>query len=73
MKPIVDISTKGYDFVQDINAKAVWLCEKAQITQMVKQEPLPTQLSEPATLLPILQSNIRPYTAMDDQETEVQS
>ncbi|EXJ71822.1 uncharacterized protein A1O5_05632 [Cladophialophora psammophila CBS 110553] len=51
LKPIVDISTKGYDFVQDINAKSVWLCERAQIKQMLKQEPLPTQLSEMAILL----------------------
>jgi NAD(P)-dependent dehydrogenase (short-subunit alcohol dehydrogenase family) len=41
--PIADIDLDGYDFVERVNARAVWLCERAAITQMLNQEPLPTQ------------------------------
>jgi NAD(P)-dependent dehydrogenase (short-subunit alcohol dehydrogenase family) len=32
-----------WDRIHSVNAKAVWLCERAEIQQLLKQEPLPTQ------------------------------
>lgn len=43
-KPITDLSIRDYEFVNDVNAKASWLLHRAEITQMLKQEPFPTQL-----------------------------
>ena len=37
------LKLEDYDAVQHINARAVWLCERAEIAQMLAQEPLPSQ------------------------------
>ncbi|KAJ9635693.1 hypothetical protein H2204_005653 [Knufia peltigerae] len=42
-KEITQLSLDDYDFVESVNARAIWLCERAQIAQMLTQEPLPTQ------------------------------
>ena len=50
MEPITTLSKESYSKVQDVNAKAVWLCERAQIAQMLRQDALPTQLATPPHL-----------------------
>jgi len=56
MKPIVDQAVEVYDKVQDVNAKGTWLAHRAQITQMLKQEPAPTQFSSSLSLCSLYQS-----------------
>jgi NAD(P)-dependent dehydrogenase (short-subunit alcohol dehydrogenase family) len=41
--PINEMESSNYDFVSGVNARAVWLCERAEITQMLKQDPGKTQ------------------------------
>ncbi|KAL6247636.1 hypothetical protein RBB50_004984 [Rhinocladiella similis] len=36
--PIDQIAPAEYDFVTSVNARAVWLCERAEIAQMLKQD-----------------------------------
>jgi NAD(P)-dependent dehydrogenase (short-subunit alcohol dehydrogenase family) len=45
MNPIHEMPKQNYQDVQDVNAKGVWLCERAQVAQMLQQDPWPTQLS----------------------------
>lgn len=37
-----DLSPKQFDFVTNINYRGVWLSSRAELAQMLKQEPLPT-------------------------------
>lgn len=41
--PIVDLTLDNYNQVESVNARAVWLCERAQIKQMLKQDRCQTQ------------------------------
>ncbi|KEF56728.1 uncharacterized protein A1O9_06918 [Exophiala aquamarina CBS 119918] len=36
--PIDQLDPAAYDFVASVNARAVWLCERAEIAQMLKQD-----------------------------------
>lgn len=40
------LTLDDYQLVEAVNARAVWLCERAEISQMLTQEPLPTQYAE---------------------------
>jgi NAD(P)-dependent dehydrogenase (short-subunit alcohol dehydrogenase family) len=37
-----DISAQQFDEINGINYRGMWLCSRAELTQMLKQEPLPT-------------------------------
>ncbi|KIW17955.1 hypothetical protein PV08_05150 [Exophiala spinifera] len=43
------LQPEQYDEVQHINARAVWLCERAEIAQMLTQEPLPSHDGRPGS------------------------
>jgi predicted N-acetyltransferase YhbS len=43
MGTIDQLTLDDYQMVESINARAVWQCERAQIAQMLTQDPLSTQ------------------------------
>ncbi|KIW17685.1 hypothetical protein PV08_04880 [Exophiala spinifera] len=45
--PIDGLTLDDYQFIERINAKAVWLCERAQVSQMLTQSPLPSHDGRP--------------------------
>lgn len=48
--PTDETDTKDYDSVMEVNVKGVWLCEKYELAQMVKQEPRQVNPAVPAIL-----------------------
>ncbi len=43
------MTVEEFDFVNGINYRGVWLCSRAEIRQMLKQEPLPTHDGRPGS------------------------
>ncbi|EXJ63540.1 uncharacterized protein A1O5_11301 [Cladophialophora psammophila CBS 110553] len=48
--PTHETDTKDYDCVMEVNVKGVWLCEKYELEQMLKQEPRQVNPSVPGVL-----------------------
>lgn len=42
-----DTSTQQFDDINGINYRGAWLCSRAELAQMLKQEPLPSHDSRP--------------------------
>lgn len=42
-----ETSTETYDRVTSVNARGLWLCSRSQLSQMLKQDPLPTHDGRP--------------------------
>jgi NAD(P)-dependent dehydrogenase (short-subunit alcohol dehydrogenase family) len=45
-----ETTPEAFDFINSVNYRGVWLCSRAQIIQMLKQEPLPTHDGRPGAL-----------------------
>ncbi|KAN0102674.1 short chain dehydrogenase [Hyaloscypha variabilis] len=45
----IDLTAKQFDFVTNINYRGVWLSSRAELAQMLKQEPLPTHDGRPGS------------------------
>lgn len=42
-----ETSTDTYDRVTSVNQRGLWLCSRSQLSQMLKQKPLPTHDGRP--------------------------
>jgi NAD(P)-dependent dehydrogenase (short-subunit alcohol dehydrogenase family) len=42
-----ETSTAQFDTINGVNYRGIWLCSRAELKQMLKQEPLPTHDGRP--------------------------